>query len=750
MTVYYVDPVNGNDSNNGTSFANRRKTYPSNVSGNHEVRFIETPSTVSSATTARWIDRSSLYSVQKTAAIYSFTAGTPISMSSGNNNHYFYTDDWIVPTSTNSTVVQNVGKLWKITKTDNSNFTLNGSSGTTSYSTYMFTRNMTGNQCVVLDTVQTADLFGNRWLQSDFTDVYSNNSLSYSANTSNGYQNPHVTGFYHTSSSTGTFMVYQLPSTMDLSDFDGIQFMLRTSPASSNASRIKVNLCSDTAGQTVVDSFSFPNVNYANKWFRHVEMSSGSLGSSINSITFSCSTATGTNAYYYIEGIQAVKDGGLNLYSLISPDPDSYGYYAINQFAGADVFIAGGPYSPPVYSQAYCAYTGADFASGSNLYVIQPHIYEATNNPWNPQHQIGQGSSSTARLTISGGWNTTDMSTRTGVSAIGYNGQYGHFLGGYLIKYTDLEHFICAFMSSFIYCQSTVDTVNLDIRGCVCSGDTTNGMTPIRVNNGYQGPPLGEVYVDYHNGNYGPRNVWNPNPHYVKWFQGANSLAYNAPGKYIGNVSSGKAAVGGINNPQHGVTLKNLAITGNIQSYNPMDLYLEDCNANLYFYNLAGQRVFSKNLNGTNDPKVNYGSTGYAELQSYTVKTTGGKAWMFRPTSTTYCNEAYPLELRIAQVAYDASSQVTVTAYLNRSNTNLNMQLLVHPELAPVSPYREVFGSTGVSTKTTANHTGSTNTWVLTTLTFTPSAAGVGNIYIRVWGGSSYSGYIDDLAITQA
>jgi hypothetical protein len=749
MTVYYVDPVNGNDSNNGQSFANRRRTYPSNVSGEHEVRFIETPSTVSTATTARWIDRSA-YVPQKTAAIYSFTAGTPISMSSNNNSHGFQTGDWILPTSTNSNVVQNVGKVWKITKTDNSNFTLDGSSGTTSYSTYMHTRNLTGNQCVVLDTVQTADLFGCQWLQSDFTDVYSNNSLSYSTNTNNGYQNPHVTGFYHTYSSTGTFMVYQLPSTLDLSDFDGIQFMLRTNTTSSNASRIKVNLCSDTAGQTVVNTFSFPNVAYGNKWFRHVEMSSGSLGSSINSITFSCSTATGSNAYYYVEGIQAIKDGGLNLYSLISPDPTSYGYYAIREFAGTDVFIAGGPYQNPGYSQSYCAYTGADFASGSDLYVIQAHIYEATNNPWNPQHSLGQGSSATARLQISGGWNTTDMSTRTGVSAIGYNGQYGHLLGGYTIRNTDLEHFVCVFMSSFIYCQSTIDNVNLDIRGCICSGDSTNGMTPIRVNNGYQGPPLGDVYVDYHNGNYGPRNVHNPNPHYVKWFQGANALAYNAPGKYLGNVSSGKASVGGITNPQHGVVLKDLDISGSIQAYTPLDIYAEDCDASFVFYNFGGQRLFSKNLNGTNPPKVQFGTAGYAELQSTIVNTTGGQAWMFRPTSTSYCTEAYPLELRLAQVAYDANSQVTVTAYMRRNSTGLNMQLLVHPELAPVSPYREVFGSTGVSTKTSVNYTGAVNTWVQVTLTFTPSEAGVGNIYARVWGGFINTGYIDDLAITQA
>ena len=750
MTVYYIDPVNGSDSNDGTSFANRRKTWTSStVTGNHEIRFIETPSSVSSATTAQWIDRSD-YLSQGGSAAYSFTAGTPISVSSNTSNHGYETDDWVLIDSTNTNVAHNIGKIWQITKTDNNNFTLNGSSGTTSYSTYFSTKNMTGNQCVVLDTVQTADIFGCHWLQSDFTDVYSNNSLSYSTNTNNGYQNPHVTGFQHTSSSTGTFMVYQLPSTLDLSDFDGIQFMLRTSSVSNNASRIKVNLCSDTAGQTVVDTFSFPNCKWYNKWYRHVEMAAGSLGSSINSITFSCSTATGTTAYYYIEGMQAIKDGGLNYYSLISPDPDNYGYYAINQFRGQYLFIAGGPFSPPSYSQWYCAYTGADFASGSDLYVIQPHIYEGPSSPYSSAHALGTGSNSTSRLTVSGGWNTTDMSTRTGESAIGFNGQYGHFCGGYNVKFTDFEHIITCFASSFVYCQSWVEDNNFDLRGTVCCGDFTNGATPIRVNNLRVGAMIGAEYVDYHNCNYGPRNVWNHNPMYVKWFQGNNALAYNAPGQIIGNVTSGKAKIGGVQSPKHGVTLKNLDISGSISIYDPTDLYLEDCNAYVSTYNFAGQRVFSKNLNGTNGPKVSYGSAGYAELQSTTTQSGSGSAWMFKPTSTYYCTESYPLELRLAQIAYEANSQVDVSVYFRVTSTSLNMQILVQPDLAANSPYKDVLGSAGVSTKTSVDFSGSANQWVQRTLTFTPSAAGIGNIYIRAWGGSTYTGYVDELEVTQS
>ena len=47
MAVYYLDPIGGNNSNDGTSFANRRKSYPSSASNafqdGDEVRIIKSP-----------------------------------------------------------------------------------------------------------------------------------------------------------------------------------------------------------------------------------------------------------------------------------------------------------------------------------------------------------------------------------------------------------------------------------------------------------------------------------------------------------------------------------------------------------------------------------------------------------------------------------------------------------------------------------------------------------------------------------
>ena len=53
MTVFYIDPVNGNDSNNGQSFANRRKTLLNSgyVNSNDEIRVIKsTPTSLGNGT----------------------------------------------------------------------------------------------------------------------------------------------------------------------------------------------------------------------------------------------------------------------------------------------------------------------------------------------------------------------------------------------------------------------------------------------------------------------------------------------------------------------------------------------------------------------------------------------------------------------------------------------------------------------------------------------------------------------------
>jgi hypothetical protein len=85
-----------------------------------------------------------------------------------------------------------------------------------------------------------------------------------------------------------------------------------------------------------------------------------------------------------------------------------------------------------------------------------------------------------------------------------------------------------------------------------------------------------------------------------------------------------------------------------------------------------------------------------------------------------------------------ASSAVTVTARMQRSNTGLTMRL--------ICPGGQI---TGVSTSVSSDMTAAANTWETVTITFTPTKAGAVDIYAHAFGGSSFSGYVCNLTATQ-
>ncbi len=55
----------------------------------------------------------------------------------------------------------------------------------------------------------------------------------------------------------------------------------------------------------------------------------------------------------------------------------------------------------------------------------------------------------------------------------------------------------------------------------------------------------------------------------------------------------------------------------------------------------------------------------------------------------------------------------------------------------------------GVSSDVTSNMSAAADTWEQVSLSFTPTEAGVVEILAECWGGSTYTGYIDELSIIQ-
>jgi hypothetical protein len=94
--------------------------------------------------------------------------------------------------------------------------------------------------------------------------------------------------------------------------------------------------------------------------------------------------------------------------------------------------------------------------------------------------------------------------------------------------------------------------------------------------------------------------------------------------------------------------------------------------------------------------------------------------------------------LSLAKVACAANSLVTVKAWMRRDNSGLTMRLVCKGgQIA------------GVANDVTASVT-TTNAWEEETITFTPTETGVVEITAEAWGGTTFSGWVDDLTISQA
>lgn len=121
--------------------------------------------------------------------------------------------------------------------------------------------------------------------------------------------------------------------------------------------------------------------------------------------------------------------------------------------------------------------------------------------------------------------------------------------------------------------------------------------------------------------------------------------------------------------------------------------------------------------------------------------TASGIAWKFQPKVTGRTSEL-PLILSVAKIAVTANNLVTLSIWTYRDNTNIMGQLRVRGgQIA------------GVGADVTVSCAPSINTWAQSSnLTFTPTAAGVVEVEFRVWDGvgTTNNFWVDDISIAQA
>lgn len=158
-------------------------------------------------------------------------------------------------------------------------------------------------------------------------------------------------------------------------------------------------------------------------------------------------------------------------------------------------------------------------------------------------------------------------------------------------------------------------------------------------------------------------------------------------------------------------------------------------------YGLAGYASF-QNFNAVTDDHRGWfahGSGGTINSETTVRHTASGVAWAVKPLSTQYIDATNPVVVPLATLLCNTGTLVTVKVWMRRTNTGITGILRCRGgQIA------------GVAADVTDSIGAAIDTWEEQTITFTPSAIGVVEIDILCYGGTTYTLYFDDLSVSQA
>jgi hypothetical protein len=871
-SAFYVDPENGNDANAGTSFATALK----NISGATSAKAIQPGDTVrikeariyNTGVNATWTSVQqrgiSPYTDFANYAVFP-TNTTPISLSF-TYNHGYSTGD--VVQFSNGTGNTAVNGIFKVTVPNSTTLTLDDSSGN---GVAVGVPNVSPIFCRTIKTatplvkpiasfapLRTASL-GTRaaWVASANVTT----SLATDGNAGKGATADRVdiaAGF-----TTGKIAYYTLPSTLDLSAYQQLSLFINQSSGVTRGG-LTISLCSDTTGDTAVETFTIPSTVALSVWTPFTINKGSALGSSIRSISISRAANNGAQFFNFnsIVACKAPTDvDALSNTSLVTKNNGTEGAYAVGGFGGSDgtvVFLDSNPTGSNLTTTGG-AYYGTTETVGLwryeplNPYTLNSVDLPATGNA-TTTYTVFPSNNGVLNIpiTYSGGWDSTNMSTRSGQTWFSNQNGNGQGLNNnnninYItvdrVNYTRCNNAWVANTSS-IY--NTVQNCNFTatsgiginastlgqqrIENCIVTNTNSNGINfsfgssidnPTVINNctisGSNGTNAvisanqiisNTMYTNVTNCSFNTASstglvstygtTGNITSNSFNYFNSTgfgfqqNLLGTNSNLTFVPEPAGGTSILGGAFATGYNVlpqniypTFSNITVnaptttysqgTTNIQacisgasnfkflncSFTPTNVVYTGGNTlydqgGAYLYNCTG--VPSTVSQGTNyvSPYINnaavysqdegntvgnnriYFQGGLATSQTAVRNTPSGYAWSIAPTSTSSVTSTYPLKLKLASVAANGGSAVTISAYMRRTNTGLTMQL--------VCPANQPYGP---STDTTASISAAADTWQQVSISFTPTQNAVFDIYVYVFGGTTFTGYVDDLGVSQ-
>jgi len=579
---------------------------------------------------------------------------------------------------------------------------------------------------------------------------------------------------FPSSPAANTLYAYCATGTLDLSSYQKISFWIKNSAAIANANRIKVCLCSDTAGTTIVDTFYIPAIPSTGRWIplTLARAEGGNLGSSIQSIAIYTDSSTPTgSSYIYVDDFIACTTDGLNLQSPISKNSaeqgGTEGWYAIQSINGTTVMLDNDTNTKANAGQGYSGTT--ETVTTYKRETIKTTLASSSTTAVQTVQVSG---SSAGNIEFQGGWNTSTNVQDGETFFDGLNGYgYGIYFSGK--SYVTLNYLnVCRYYNGIYYYYmnnnntiTTLSNANNNSQYGVYYSSIDNNNTINTLSNANNNS-YGVYYSNSNNNTITTLSNANNNVYYGVYYNTSNNNTINTLSNANNNSQYGVYYVNSNNNTittlsnannnsQYGVyysgssnnVIKSLSTSSNgtagiCQNYGSKNYLLNALIAETTEVstaaNFSNSYLFSHNHDQIADNHAIFTDGGQIHSTTAVRHTASGIAWRMDVTSTNR-SSIYPLKFTIARIACNANSQVTVSAWFRRSNTGLTMKL--------VCPGKQI---AGVGSDVVASMTAAADTWEQLTIQFTPTEKGVVEIEAWAYGGTTYSGYVDDVSVSQA
>lgn len=706
-----------------------------------------------------------------TVSIASSTNATPIAITTSAAHGYSTGDTVFICDHTTNT---NANGTWEITVTSSTAFTLTGSTGNGVGGAAGTSRKATN--CVVrLASALTDNIasHGNVGEGRTAWTATTNNTTTTSSTTKQGNISDSIS--IGAAFTTG-LVAYKLFSTKDLSGYQQLSFFIQQTAGSvATSGQLQLKLCSDNAGATAVNTFNIPALGALNVWHNFTVDLATNLGNSIQSVALYATSDLGAQTVL-LSNIIACKASSsadsLTLSSLIGKNTTNESWYPIQSIVGTRIIIDGRLSNNPTLT------TTGNFTKGyyGTTETVTTYKRETIKTPpqsaaGNAVHSINDSASHfTPCLTVDGGYDTTNMSTQSGITF--FDGQNGLGYGlntpsrsswsykklgfvrydrlflqnGWFIYYKDFYAIGCSnFGLQFVTAVMFNKLENVFANG------NLHGMTG---DFGFNNFKFTNCYFNSNNNDGMNGSTWNLHTYNNCYFNnngrfgvydiggGTNSTFNNC--SFINNQNEGLRTLACGSN----FVFNNCTTSGNtLPAGNSMfsfggSIYLNNCVINesseFGFYGNSEGRIFSMNHDNASGSHYLFTDQGLIRPQTSIRYTNTGYAWSMAPTAD-YRRDNYPLGFSISKVAVSANSLVTIKAWMRRTNIGLTLRLRVKGgQIA------------GVTNDVVSYMTAAADTWEQVTLTFTPTEVGVVEILAECWGGSTYTGYVDDLTIIQA